>query len=285
MGKMSHLVSIPKLLRARETLHYDQKIPKIIWQTMKKNQVPALMKEYVDSWIELNPEYEYRFHDDDDIAKFIQTDFPEFVEGYHKLKYGASKADLWRYLIIYKYGGVYADMDCKCFVPLRNWVNPNSSLVTQLGINKDICQWLIISEPGNLIFLKAAKRTIENAKGNNYKTNYKGFEYKNNELRIRENQALIKFNHGILGLSGPPVLQKCAEECYEEGLLDNLLKDIQVVCVSYGTSCQMKGNVAHDTRDEAYKKAYNSLNLSHYNDRLERLKRKVAGFLSFRNTN
>ena len=52
---------IPKVLTARDKMEYDQKIPKIIWQTMKTNQVPALLKDYADTWIEKNPEYEYRF--------------------------------------------------------------------------------------------------------------------------------------------------------------------------------------------------------------------------------
>ena len=70
---MTQFANIPKFLSARNSSEYEQKIPKIIWQTMKTNQVPLFMKNYADSWIELNPEYEYRFYDDNDIIDvFLQ---------------------------------------------------------------------------------------------------------------------------------------------------------------------------------------------------------------------
>lgn len=272
---MTDTTVIPDNLAPRNLNDYKQKIPKIIWQTMKTSKVPTFMYDYAKTWIDLNPEYEYRFHDDDKVIEFITTSFPEYLATYSKLKYGASKADLWRYLIMYKYGGVYADIDCKCINPLREWINPESLFVTQLGTNKDICQWLIITVPGNPIFLRAAQKTLENSKSNNCKESYYGFKLRDNQLQIRSNKPLIKFNHGILGLSGPPVLQKAAEECKTEGLINAILSATQVVCVSNKTSCHMAGNVTHDAGDEEYKKAYKSLNLKHYNNFIERLKRKL----------
>ncbi|MEO6488918.1 MAG: glycosyltransferase, partial [Ferruginibacter sp.] len=111
---MSEFETIPKQLAPREETAYTQKIPKIIWQTMNTNCVPSVMKDFADSWINKNPEYEYRFHDNDDIIEFLKKDFPGYLEAYNKIKFGASKADLWRYLIMYKFGGVYTDMDCRC---------------------------------------------------------------------------------------------------------------------------------------------------------------------------
>jgi hypothetical protein len=273
---MSEYTTIPKMLQPRNIIEYTQKVPKIIWQTMKTNHVPVFIKTYADSWIKLNPEYEYRFFDDDDIMNFLKTDFPNYLEGYQKLKYGASKADLWRYLIMYKYGGVYADIDSKCIRPLRDWIEAESTFVTQLGTNKDICQWLIISIPKNPIFLKAAQRTLQNSNNNNCKAIYHGFEFVKNRLALRENVPPIKFNHEVLGLSGPPVLQQAAEECFTEGLLSSILPFTQIVCISGDLSCEMKGNVRHDTGNEDYKKAYKKLQLNHYNDRLERIKRKIV---------
>ena len=277
---MSEFLHIPKVVAVREEIEYHQKIPKIIWQTMKTNRLPLFMKNYTDTWIDLNPEYEYRFCDDDDIIDFFKTSFPNYLEGYKQLKYGASKADLWRYLIIYQYGGIYADIDCKCINPLRQWVNPNSCYVTQLGTNKDICQWLIMSVPQNPIFLKAAQKTLQNANENNKKTSYYGFEYNHNKLSIRKNLAPITFNHDVLGLSGPPVLQEAAEQCYEEGIITNILSFTQVVCVSGKISCQMNGNVNHDTGNVEYKKSYRILNLRHYNGTLQRIKRKVQNLFT-----
>lgn len=278
---MTEFITIPKELPPRCMVDYEQKIPKIIWQTMKTNRVPLLMKDYIDSWIDKNPEYEYRFYDDEDIKKFLKTNFPQYFEGYKKIKYGASKADLWRYLIIYKYGGVYADMDCECINPLREWVKPSAEYVTQLGINKDICQWLIISTPGNPIFLKAAKKSLENINNNNIKAVHHGFEFVDNKILISNNTPLLSFNDNVLGLAGPPVLQQMAEECYSDGSLVNILPFTQIACVSdTSVSCQMNGNVSHGSGgNKAYKRALRLLKIPHYNNFFTRIKRKVYNYL------
>ena len=122
----------------------------------------------------------------------FKNDFPDYLEGYKKIKYGASKADLWRYLIIYKFGGVYADMDCRCINPLRQWIDPKAAFATQLGINKDLCQWLIISVPENPIFLRAAQMTLRNIEQNNTRAVHHGFEFTENKLVIAGEYATLK---------------------------------------------------------------------------------------------
>ena len=175
-------------------------------------------------------------------------------------------------------------MDCKCLTPLRKWVKPDSSFVTQLGINKDICQWLIISTAQNPIFLKAAQKTLENSEYNNYFTTHYGFRYVNNKLEIREDCPLLQFDHNVLGLSGPPVLQLAAEECFKDSSISEILSSTQIVCVSLGNiSCEMKRNVIHDTRNLEYKKSIKKINVIHYNARYEKLKRKVFSFLKLFN--
>lgn len=279
---MTQYEIIPKILPARSIMGYTQKIPAIIWQTMKTNQVPVSMKNYVDTWITLNPEYEYRFYDDEDIIDFLKNDFPDFLESYKKIKYGASKADLWRYLIIYKFGGVYADMDCRCINPLRQWIDLEAAFVTQLGINKDICQWLIVSVPDNPIFLRAAQMTLRNIEQNNTKVVHHGFEFTENKLVVGGNSSLIGFNHPVLGLSGPPVLQQAAEACFKEELISDILPFTQIVCVSGSeVSCQMNGNVSHgSSRDTTYRKALKLLKTPHYNRLIARIIRKLIDSVS-----
>lgn len=275
----SNYSTIPKVLPPREKMEYVQEIPKIIWQTMKSNQVPAIMKEYADTWIENNPEYEYKFFDDDDIIDFIRNDFPAYLQAYNKIKYGASKADLWRYLIIYKYGGVYVDMDCKCINPLRQWIDPGAKYVTQIGINKDFCQWLIISVPQNPIFLKAAQKALQNVEHSSYLAEYHGFEVNEGQLSIREKEPLYKVNDQVFGLAGTAVFQEAAETCFREGLLKDFLSSIQIVCVSGTISCQMNCNVAHDTAHPEYRKALSLLKTPYYDRFLSRTLRRLYALL------
>ncbi len=269
---------IPKSLEARIPPDYFQKIPRIIWQTMKTNEVHRSIKAYTDTWINLNPEYDYRFYDDKDVREFIETYFPDFLKGYNKLKFGASKADLWRYLIIFKFGGIYVDIDCLCLNPLRNWVNPDASFVTQIGINSDICQWMIISEPGNPIFIEAAKKTVLNSETDSHEAFHYGFEIVKDRISMRDNVPLKKFNDDILALSGPPVLQEAAELCNRKGLLDEIFKNCQVVCVSGKKSCQMAGNVRH-VAGPHYRRILREMKTAHYDSLTSKIKRKIFKML------
>ena len=270
---------IPKVLPARESMEYEQRVPKIIWQTMKTNRVPVILKDYADTWIEKNPEYEYRFLDDEDIIDFIGNEFPDYLEAYRTIKYGASRADLWRYLIMYNYGGVYADMDCRCINPLREWIKPEALFVTQLGENKDFCQWMIISVPKNLIFLKAAQKVLQNIEHSSSHAQYHGFEFTEGKLVIREDEPPNEVYDKVFGLAGAPVLQETAEACLKEGSIEDILPLIQIVCVSGEKSCQMNGNVAHDCGHADYIHAISKLKTPSYNRFVSRMIRRFYSFL------
>ena len=227
------------------------------------------MKDYSNSWIEQNPEYEYHLFDDNDINQFIVKEFPEYVSAYKKIKQGAVKADFWRYLILYRYGGVYADIDCRCMVSLKKWIQPEAEWVTQLGINKDVCQWLIISIPGNPVFRRAAQKSYENLTHHNEYSQYRGFHFDGNrDLKLRE-QAPIKIHHPIMKLAGPPVLQEAAEECFLTPSDAGIFRSIQIVCVSDKVSCQMNGNVIHDYLNQEYIQALKELSTPHYESLLQ----------------
>lgn len=91
----------------------DVTIPKVIHQTFYTRDLPAKLQENVDLIRHLNPDWEYRFYDDSDIAAFIQAHYPAQVWRYFERidpRYGAARADLFRYLLMYKMGGVYLDI-------------------------------------------------------------------------------------------------------------------------------------------------------------------------------
>jgi hypothetical protein len=261
---MSNLYIIPKILVARIRSAYRQRIPKTIWQTMKTNAVPRKMRESADTWIKLNPEYHYNFVDDDEIKEFIKSSSPDYLQAFEKLKHGASKADLWRYLVMFKYGGVYADVDCICINPLKEWVDPDASYVTQLGVNKDICQWLIISIPGNPIFLKAAERALHNVLNDARRAEYCGFELHGGKLKLRQDKIPIKIEDDVLGLAGPPILQEAAEDCFKNQTCPEIFEHTQVVCISGETSCNFQGNVKHDYGNKDYLEGLKQLQVPHY---------------------
>lgn len=65
------------------------------------------------SFIEENPEYEHILMTDEDVqevvCRFALSDAVRDAFGWHK--FGACKADLWRMVILHRYGGIYMDID------------------------------------------------------------------------------------------------------------------------------------------------------------------------------
>jgi mannosyltransferase OCH1-like enzyme len=90
-------------------------IPLNIYQTYHTKNLPLKMKECVDTLKKQNPEFVHYLFDDDDCRKFIKDNYDEeVVNAYDSLIPGAYKADLWRYCILYKYGGIYMDIKYMC---------------------------------------------------------------------------------------------------------------------------------------------------------------------------
>lgn len=99
-------------------------IPKKIFQTWKtKTDLSTKLKNLTDLWKVHNPEYEYKLFDNKDCETFISEYFDaDVLTAYRRLIPGALKADLWRYCVLYVYGGVYADMDTMCMNSLDTFL-------------------------------------------------------------------------------------------------------------------------------------------------------------------
>jgi len=94
-------------------------IPKIIWQTHEwdYNNLPIVYKKTSQTWKNLNPLWEYKYFNRTQRESFIVDNYPHLVKTYLD-EPGVRQADIWRYCVVHKYGGVYADMDSVCVKPL-----------------------------------------------------------------------------------------------------------------------------------------------------------------------
>jgi mannosyltransferase OCH1-like enzyme len=94
-------------------------IPKNIFQTHECNyeDLPENFKQTSMSWKNLNPGWEYIYHNKEQRTKFILENYSHLYNYFSSVS-GIIQADVWRYCIVLKYGGVYADMDSVCIKPL-----------------------------------------------------------------------------------------------------------------------------------------------------------------------
>eukprot|EP00854_Cymbomonas_tetramitiformis_P014455 gene14455-17084_t len=172
-----------------------QKIPKKIFQTfkLKYEDLPNSMKDSINSWRMNNNDYSYHYYDDNQLEKYVTSfnckDFnftkEELLKAYYKLKPGAGKADLFRYMIIYEQGGVYMDIDTSCKKPLSSFIRENDDIVSGIGKRGDLHQWGLIYTPKNDIIKKTLELSVHNILNENFVNGY---------------------DNSLEGLSGPPCL-------------------------------------------------------------------------------
>ena len=87
-------------------------IPKIIHQTWKTTEIPEQWKSSVQKYQALSAHgFQYILWTDDDNRNLIATEFPWFLDQFDAYPYGIQRADAIRYFILYKYGGIYSDLD------------------------------------------------------------------------------------------------------------------------------------------------------------------------------
>lgn len=90
-------------------------IPLNLFQTWNTKDLPPEMSECVKRLRKRNPEFKYTLYDDEDCIQFIQEHFDsDVLDAFHRLIPGAYKADLWRYCVLYVYGGIYLDIKFEC---------------------------------------------------------------------------------------------------------------------------------------------------------------------------
>jgi hypothetical protein len=158
-------------------------IPKLIHQCFFGTQAfPEALKANVEALKALNPGWRHTLYDGEMMREFIVRNYgPDMLRYYSRInpKYGAALADFFRYLLLYKVGGVYLDVKSTVLRPLDDilhaddryilgqWDNPD--LVERSGWGKhgelahidkgEFQQWHIMCAPGHP-FLRAVITSV-----------------------------------------------------------------------------------------------------------------------------
>ena len=148
-------------------------IPNNIFQTWETKKLPPLMFNSINNIKNNNPRFNYFLFDDNDCREFIRNNFPICVlNAYNRLIPGAYKADLWRYCILYKKGGIYMDIK---YQPINGFKLFN--LLEKEHWTKDINEnnvynAIMVCKAGNPILLEAIVQICKNVKNKYYGEGY-----------------------------------------------------------------------------------------------------------------
>jgi mannosyltransferase OCH1-like enzyme len=145
-------------------------IPKIIYQSWYTMDLHPAIQNKIDNTKRLNPNYFHKIYTDEEIDAFVQENYPgEIFECYNRLNIVVAKVDLWRYLILYKYGGVYLDMDSSIERPLDELIRDrDQAIITSEGNKEFYVQWALIFNKGHPILKKTIEFIVDNIKTNRY---------------------------------------------------------------------------------------------------------------------
>eukprot|EP00475_Leptophrys_vorax_P010312 TRINITY_DN16939_c0_g1_i1.p1 TRINITY_DN16939_c0_g1~~TRINITY_DN16939_c0_g1_i1.p1 ORF type:complete len:454 (-),score=88.81 TRINITY_DN16939_c0_g1_i1:32-1393(-) len=122
----------------------SKEIPQVIHQTArtKTDRSQPFMKRSVESFKQLNGHYLHLFWSDEDIKAMLTYCYPQLESLFHALPIKVMKADYFRYLVVHKFGGIYADVDCVCLKPADQWL--------QMDSLPEVNGKLIHAEPGHV---------------------------------------------------------------------------------------------------------------------------------------
>ncbi|MDE2383611.1 MAG: glycosyl transferase [Alphaproteobacteria bacterium] len=151
-------------------------IPKIIHQTWKTHEVPQNCVAHVATWKALHPDWEYRLWPDAELDAFVAAHYPDFLPIFRAYPAGVQRADAGRYLLLDHFGGVYADIDTQCLMPLdmlcgedrivfceephHHW----KFVVEARGLNHLLFNGTMASPPGHPFWKRLLKELVRNSK-------------------------------------------------------------------------------------------------------------------------
>jgi mannosyltransferase OCH1-like enzyme len=161
-------------------------IPRIIHQTSGRKELPPQIQQGIADLKAKNPGWEYRYYDDQAVADYIQQHYPQYFTVFQSInpRYGAARADLFRYLLLYREGGVYLDIKSTFTLPLdevllpgdsyllSHWPADTGSRYALWGTYKEIAnprgeflQCFIVCTPGHAFLAAVIERVIGNLTG------------------------------------------------------------------------------------------------------------------------
>lgn len=151
---------------------YNTVIPANIFQTWNTKHLPPLMHKSIELIKQTNKGFRHYLFDDNDCRDFIKNNFDaSILNAYDSLVPGAYKSDLWRYCILYKYGGIYLDVK---YMPVNGFkfIHLLEEEHFPLDLNNtDIYNALLVCKPQNEILLKAIQQIVSNVQHHFYGKN------------------------------------------------------------------------------------------------------------------
>ena len=155
-------------------------IPKVIYQTWKTQKLDKKIHKLHSKMLKVNAEYSHIIYTDDQMFDYVKANYDKEIFTYfERINNIVSRADFWRYLILYKDGGVYVDIDSMIVRDLDGLIEKNDEGVVTAEKNYNCyVQWALIFNKNHPILEKTINNLIANIDNDRYKNDLLNFSVK-----------------------------------------------------------------------------------------------------------
>lgn len=152
-------ISFSALLKPAKETSASNTIPKIIWMFWDSGfeDAPEVVRLSVESWKEMNPDYEVKLLNNKNLEEYLGFDFHVMYQKASVRCLPPTKADLLRLHLLSKHGGVWTDATTFCLQPLSKWLpeaTKECHLFTfkhRINPTRPIEAWFIASPKGSKV--------------------------------------------------------------------------------------------------------------------------------------
>lgn len=147
-------------------------IPRVLFRS-HESSITALhprFREYLNRTMTDNPHHVQVYFDAHDRVDFVRTYFPQYLALYNALIPGAYKSDMWRYLVIYHFGGIYNDISMRYTKPIGHVVlHEHDEFVGAVDIDPTaMINGFFAAYAGHPILLKTIELVTDNIRNMRY---------------------------------------------------------------------------------------------------------------------
>ena len=173
---------------------------------------------------------------------FVNTHYKgEIADVYNNFNIIVAKADFWRYLVLYKYGGIYLDMDSNINRTFNDLIKDNDEAILSLEqghINDQfITQWCMVFKKNHPILLETIKLIL---------------------LRVKKDKELHKLSKQF------PTRGKGLHYVTGPGVISSAVKNIHSKLYNkYPFNCMTKGMDYHNNKCRLIDETYNVNNIKY----------------------
>lgn len=141
-------------------------IPKILHFTWKTKTLTRFAQRVWKEWEKTNPDWELRLWDDTDIRSLVSEHYPQHLATFDSYPSGIYRADAFRFFVLHRFGGVYADLDVVPYRSINELIGKTECFVgaepekhvrdneAYRGMPMSLCNAFMGSVPGHVFWLR-----------------------------------------------------------------------------------------------------------------------------------